>query len=108
MTGEHNPALNSAANYHFKWPWMTKSESELKQSRAEDLNSSHYLIKFWMDFHQTWQFVFWSAQKCAASLGFDEIMSRYRKNRWKYLLLTKSGSCGKAELRAEPNFNRLS
>ena len=48
MTGEqsHNPALNSAANYHFWWPWMKKSESELKQSRAEDLNSSHYLIKF--------------------------------------------------------------
>ena len=25
---------------------MTKSESELKQSRAEDLNSSHYFINF--------------------------------------------------------------
>ena len=52
MTGEqsHDPALNKAANYYFKWPWTTKSESKLKQSRAEDLNSSHYLINFECNF----------------------------------------------------------
>ena len=79
---------------------MAKSGSELKQSRAEDLISSHYLINF------EWIFT---------KLG--DLYSGLHRNVLQVWDLMKlcididkigDNSCGKAELRAEPEFNRLS
>ena len=84
---------------------MTKSESQLKESRAEDLNSSHYLINF--------EWIFTKLGDLYSGLHRNvlqvwDLMKLYKDIDKIGDNITKSGSCGKAELRAELDFNRLS